>query len=203
MTPSANGSVLDIIRGRRSVPKMKTDPVPRALIDQLLDAAVWVPNHRLTEPWQFFVLEGDAKRRFAEVRREFRRGQLPNPDAPEVKPALDKVYESTVETPVIILVTSHLADDPEVREEDIWATYGAAVAFMIGAWSHGVGTYFRTGALRDAPALRALVDLPENRRIIGVLYVGYPAEVPQRRRTPAAAKTVWLGGAPQAARDRH
>ncbi len=173
---------------------MKPDPIPRALIEQLLDAAVWAPNHRLTEPWQFFVLEGAAKRRFAEIRREFRRSQLPNPEAPEVQAALDKVYQSAVETPILIAVTSHLADDPETREEDVWATYGAAYAFMLGAWAYGVGTYFRTGALRDALGLRELLGLPDNRRIIGVIYVGYPAEVPQRKRSPASAKTVWLDG---------
>ncbi len=192
MAEGLNGRVLDVIRTRRSIAKMKPDPVPRALIEQLLDAAVWSPNHRVTEPWQFFVLEGDAKRRFAEIRREFRRKALPNPNAPEVQAALDKVYTDTVNTPLIIVVTSNLVDDPELREEDVWATYGAAYAFMLGAWANGLGTYFRTGALRDDPALRERLGLPEQRRVIGIIYAGYPADVPQRKRTPAAAKTVWL-----------
>lgn len=192
MEAERSGSVLEVIRGRRSIPKMRPDPVPRKLIEQLLDAAVWAPNHRLTEPWQFFVLEGESKRRYAEIRRDFRRSQLPNPDAPEVRPALDQVYRSTIETPAIIAVTSHVADDPETREEDFWATFGAAYAFMIGAWSYGLGTYFRTGAIRDDPRLRALLALPENRRILGVLYIGYPEAVPQRKRVPASEKTVWL-----------
>ena len=191
-TQGSSMSVLGAIRSRRSIAKMKPDPVPRELIAQLLDAAVWVPNHRLTEPWQFFVLEGESKRRFAALRRDFRRTQLPNPDAPEVQPALAKVYQSTADTPVILIVTSHLADDPETREEDLWATYGAAYAFMIGAWSHGVGTYFRTGSFRDYPPLRGLLGLREDRRVIGVIYAGYPEEVPPRRRTPASEKTVWL-----------
>lgn len=185
-------AILEAIRGRRSIARMKPDPVPRDLVMRLLDAAVWSPNHRLTEPWQFFVLEGESKQRFAEIRRDFRRRQLPNPDAAEVQPALDKVYRDTVETPLIIAVTSHLAEGPETCEEDIWATYGAAYAFMLGAWAEGLGTYFRTGAMRDDPKLRRLLSLPENRRIIGIIYAGYPADVPARRRTPAAEKTVWL-----------
>lgn len=189
---SAPTPVLEAIRGRRSIARMKPDPVPRDLVMRLLDAAVWSPNHRLTEPWQFFVLEGESKERFAQIRRDFRRKQLPNPEAAEVQPALDKVYRDTVETPLIIAVTSHLAEDPERREEDIWATYGAAYAFMLGAWSEGLGTYFRTGVMRDDPLLRQLLSLPENRRIIGIIYAGYPADVPARRRTPAAEKTVWL-----------
>jgi nitroreductase len=192
LSQGARMSVLDAIRGRRSIPQMRPDPIPRALIENLLGAAIWSPNHKVTEPWRFFVLEGESKRRFAEIRRDFRRMRLPNPDAPEVRPALDKVYKETVETPVIIAVTSHLADDPETREEDIWATYGAAYAFMLGAWSEGIGTYFRTGVLREMKPLRELLSLPANERLIGIIFAGYPAEVPQRRRTPAAEKTVWL-----------
>lgn len=190
--PSRAAAVLDVIRSRRSVPKLKPDPVPHALIERLLDASVWAPNHRVTEPWQFFVLDGESKRRFAEIRRDARRKAMPNPDAPEVQAALDKVYRDTAETPLIIGVTSAMPEDPEAREEDIWATYGAAYAFMLGAWAEGLGTYFRTGAIRDDPALRRLLNLPDNRRVIGIIYAGYPVEVPTRKRTPATQKTVWL-----------
>ncbi|HKX19565.1 MAG TPA: nitroreductase [bacterium] len=190
--PNRAAAVLDVIRSRRSVPKLKPDPVPYALVERLLDAAVWAPNHRVTEPWQFFVLDGEAKRRFAEIRRDARRKAMPNPDAPEVQAALDKVYRDAAETPLIIAVTSAMPEDLEAREEDIWATYGAAYAFMLGAWAEGLGTYYRTGAIRDDPALRRLLNLPDNRRVIGIIYAGYPVEVPTRRRTPATEKTVWL-----------
>jgi nitroreductase len=197
MTETAE-RVLDVIRTRRSVPRTKQDPIPREVVQRLLDAAVWVPNHRLTEPWQFFVLDGPSRQRFAEIRREWRRRQLPDPDAPGVAAALAKVYEETLATPVIIVVTAHLSEDPDRREEDAWATFGAAYAFMLAAWAHGIGTYFRTGGVRDDPALRRMLGLPPDRRIIGVLYAGYPAEVPQRRRTPASEKTVWLDPPPEA-----
>jgi len=186
-------TVVEAITTRRSIARVKPDPVPREVLERALAAAVWVPNHRLTEPWQFFVLQGEARRRFGEIRREFRRTTLPNPDAPEVQPALARVYEDTVQTPAIVVVTAHTAEEPEIREEDAWATFAAAYAFMLALWSEGVGTYFRTGALRDYPPLREMLRLPPDRRILGVVYVGYPAEVPQKRRTPAADRTVWLG----------
>jgi nitroreductase len=185
-------TVLEAITTRRSVPLFKGDPVPRDVVAQLLDAAVWVPNHRLTEPWQFFVLGERAKRRFAEVRRDFRASTMPDPHAAGVQAALQKIIDDTVATPVLVIFTARLIDDPELREEDAWATFGTAYAFMLGAWSMGIGTYFRTGAIRDYPPLREFLNLPGDRRIIGILYGGYPATVPQKRRTPAAEKTVWL-----------
>jgi nitroreductase len=41
--------------------------------------------------------------------------------------------------------------------------------------------------------LRRRLNLFDDRRVIGIVYAGYPVEVPTRRRTPAADKTVWLG----------
>lgn len=192
MSETRQMTVLEAIQTRRSIAQFRPDPVPREVIERVLEAAVWVPNHRVTEPWQFFVLGEQTKRRFGQIRRDLRAATLPNPDAPEVQPALQKMYADTINTPAIIIVTAQGHDDPEIREENYWATFGAVYAFMVGAWSLGLGTFFRTGALRDYSPLRTLLQLPDDRRIIGVLYVGYPATVPQKRRTPAAEKTVWL-----------
>ncbi|MEX0766453.1 MAG: nitroreductase [bacterium] len=185
-------SVIEAITTRRSVPQFKPDPVPKELIQRLLDVAVWVPNHRMTEPWQFYVLGETTKRKFAEIRRDFRKQSLPNPDAPEVKPALQKIVDDTVKTPVVIIVTSRGHTDPELQEENYWATFGAVYAFMLAAWAEGLGTYFRTGSIREYPLLRQMLNLEDDQRIIGVVYAGYPAMVPQKQRTSATNKTVWL-----------
>lgn len=185
-------TVIDVITTRRSIPQFRPDPIPRETIARLLEVAVWVPNHRLTEPWQFYVLGEQSKRRFGELRRDYRASTLPNPRAPEVQPALQKVVDDTVRTPAIIVFTAHGHVDPELHEENHWATFGAAYAFMLAAWSLGIGTYFRTTAFRDYPPLREFLKLPAEQRVIGVLFVGYPAVVPQRPRTPAAEKTVWM-----------
>ncbi len=192
MQQTSQMTVLEAIATRRSVAQFRPDPIPRETVVQLLDAAVWVPNHQLTEPWQFYVLGENSKRGFAEIRRDFRASTLPDPHAPAVQPALEKIVDDTLNTPVIIVVTSQGDDDPELLEENYWATFGAAYAFMLGAWSLGIGTYFRTAAFRDYPPLREFLDLPPDRRIIGIIYAGYPAAVPQKRRTPASEKTVWL-----------
>ncbi|OLC30927.1 MAG: hypothetical protein AUH31_03715 [Armatimonadetes bacterium 13_1_40CM_64_14] len=192
MSQTLPRTVIDVITTRRSIPQFRSDPIPSDTIARLLEVAVWVPNHRLTEPWQFFVLGEKSKRRFGEIRRDFRASMLPNPQAAGVQPALQKVVDDTVRTPAIVIFTSQGHDDPELREENYWSTFGAAYAFMLAAWSEGIGTYFRTSAFRDYPPLREFLHLPPDTRVIGVLYVGYPAVVPQRPRTSAAEKTVWM-----------
>ena len=185
-------TVLEAIKTRRSVPRLRPDPVPREVIEQMLEAAVWAPNHRLTEPWRFCVLQGEGKQRFAEIRRQFRASTFPNPQAPEAVRALDKLYADTLATPAIIVPTVHLPDDEEIRDENIAATFMAIQNMMLVATDLGVGTYMRTGPLRDHPAFRALLGLEDDRRILAMIHVGYPVEVPQKRRTPAGERTVWL-----------
>lgn len=45
---------------RRSIGRVRQDPTPRETIERLREAAIWVPNHHLTEPWHFFVGTGAA-----------------------------------------------------------------------------------------------------------------------------------------------
>jgi nitroreductase len=181
------------ISRRVSVRRFRSDPVPRDVIEQLLDAAVRAPNHKLTEPWRFVVLTGGAKDRVAMIRAAHRLKRFENPDSPEARAASDKVLREAADVPVYIVVLSAENADEITREEDYAATMMAVTNLMIAAESLGLGTYLRTGGvLRDA-ALAELIELPDHYRIVGLLSLGYPAEQePPRRRKPASQLTRWL-----------
>ena len=51
----------DAIRERRSIKRFAEQPVTREQIETLLSAATLAPNHRLTQPWRFYVLGPDAR----------------------------------------------------------------------------------------------------------------------------------------------
>jgi len=186
-------TVIETIRARRSIPKLRPDAVPREALEQMLEAAVWAPNHRLTEPWRFYVITGeDAKRRFAEIRRRLRASSFPNPDAPEAQKALGRISQDTMGTPALIVVTVHQTGDEERREEDVAATFMAIENLMLAGVELGVGTYMRTGPIMRDPDLRAWLQLEDDRRIVAIIYAGHASDVPQKRRTLATEKTVWL-----------
>ena len=44
---------LTAIKTRRSVKEYLPTEIPREWIEELLDAAHWAPNHKLTHPWRF------------------------------------------------------------------------------------------------------------------------------------------------------
>ncbi len=184
---------IEAIQRRTSVRRFRPDPIAQETIELLLDCAVRAPNHKLTEPWRFAVLTGDAVGRFAEIRGRSRLKRFDDPDAPEARAAADKMRRETLETPAVIVVICAVSPDERTREEDYAATMMATANLMIAAESLGLGTYLRTGGLMNETDLTGMVDLDHGFRVAGVVLLGYPAdiEVPKRRR-PAGELTRWI-----------
>jgi nitroreductase len=185
---------IEAIQRRTSVRRYRPEPVPRETIELLLDCAVRAPNHKLTEPWRFAVLTGDAKASLAEIKARHRLKRYDDPTSDEARAGMDKVRRETLEAPALIVVMSRVHHDDITREEDYAAVMMATANLMTAAQSLGLGTYLKTGGVMRDPALVELVGLPDGYRIVGVLSVGYPAEAgAPRRRRPAGELTRWLG----------
>jgi nitroreductase len=185
---------IDAIQRRTSVRRYRSEPVPRETIELLLECAVRAPNHKLTEPWRFAVLTGEAKTRLAEIKAKHRLKRYEDPSSAEARSGMDKVRQETLEVPAVIVIMSRVHEDEVMREEDYAAVMMATANLMTAAQSLGLGTYLKTGGVMRDPALGQLVGLLDGYRIVGVLSLGYPAETdPPRRRRPAGDLTQWLG----------
>ena len=103
-----------VIRDRRSVRQFTDRPVTRADIEQLLDAATQAPNHRLTQPWRFYVLGPDARRAYATVLGGRKAKKVE--DSAAAQAVVDKVVATAVALPAQIAVAMTLSDNPDVRE---------------------------------------------------------------------------------------
>lgn len=183
----------EAITRRTSVRAFRPDPVSQETVQRLLDAAVRAPNHKLTEPWRFVVVAGDALRRYAEIRRTHRAERFADPSAPEAAAAIAKTYREHLETPRFVFVLQALTDDAVRREEDYASVMMAAQSLMVAAVAEGLGTYLRTGGIMERPEVRALVGATPAQRIVAIVSLGYPSEdSAPRRRTPAAQLTTWL-----------
>ena len=54
--------LIEAIRGRRSIRKFKERPVPRELIEKIIEAGTWAPSAKNRQQWRFTVLTGEAKK---------------------------------------------------------------------------------------------------------------------------------------------
>ena len=184
-------NVSDAIAQRRSIKKFQNRPITREEIDALLDAGVLAPNHHLTQPWRFYVLGPDARRRYGLALGERKARKLPDPDAANA--VREKTATEHVAFPAFIAVAMVLDEKPETREEDYAAVMQAVGNIMLAAVERGLGTHMRTGAVMDDPAARAAVGVRDGERIVAMLSVGVPAEVPPPKvRQGAAAVTTWM-----------
>ncbi|MFC1977424.1 nitroreductase [Chloroflexota bacterium] len=50
--------IIEAIRTRRSIRAFKPDPIPKAILEELLDVCRWAPSGGNTQPWHFAVLGG-------------------------------------------------------------------------------------------------------------------------------------------------
>jgi nitroreductase len=184
---------IEAIQRRTSVRRFRPEPVPREVIQRLLDCAVRAPNHKLTEPWRFAVLVGEARAQFAEIRAQHRLKRFADPQSTEAITGADKVRRESLGTPAFVVVMCAVSGDDITREEDYAAAMMGIANLMTAAESLGLGTYLRTGGVMREPPLAKLVGLEEGFRVAGVVSLGYPAESESpRRRRPAAEVTRWV-----------
>jgi nitroreductase len=184
----------EAIAARTSTRSFADRPVPRAVLERLLAAAVRAPNHKLTEPWRFAVLQGASAATFAALKRAHRATRFADPAAPEAAKAIEKTYREALGTPAFVVVMCAVSDDAVRREEDYASTMMAAQSLLIAATAEGLGSYLRTGGILEDPALRQLAQVPPGHRLVAVISLGYPAapQEPKRRSDPGA-RTLWLG----------
>ena len=181
----------EVISGRRSVREFTDRAVTREEIERLLDAAVQAPNHRMTQPWRFYVLGPEARRAYGAALGARKAKRVEDADAAEA--VLRKVTERHGALPAMLAVAVVVDDNPEIREEDYAAAFMAIENLSLAAHAAGLGTHIKTGAVMDDPRSRAAVGVPEGERIVATIELGEPAEVPDPKpRRAAADLTTWV-----------
>ena len=184
-------NILDSINARRSIKTFTDRPVSRGEIEQLLEAACQAPNHRMTEPWRFYVLGPRARRAYGEALGHRKAKRVDEAEA--AKAVVEKVAATHESLPVMLAVAITVNETPEIHEEDFAAAYMAIQNLSLVAHSRGLGTHIKSGAIMDDPAARAAVGLPEGERIIAIVNVGEPDGSPHgQARRPATELTTWV-----------
>lgn len=183
--------VMDSILDRRSIREFTDREVSSEEIERLLEAAAHAPNHRMTQPWRFYVLGPEARRAYGASLGARKAKRVEDPDAAQA--VLDKVTDKHASLPAMLAVAVVLDDNPEIREEDYAATFMAIQNLSLAAHAMGLGTHIKTGAVMDDPRSRKAVGVPEGERIVATIEVGEPAAVPEPKpRSAASDLTTWV-----------
>lgn len=173
-------SLADVMRQRRTIHVFQSEVPPRELILEAIEVARWAPNHRVTEPWRFHLLGPQTATEIVELNARL----VAAKSGPEAGAAKRQQWS---QVPGWLVATSPHSSDEMLETEDYAATCCAIQNLTLFLWAHGVGVKWTTGQVtRHADFFRLLGISPSERRIVGMLWYGYPAEVPAQSRKPVS-----------------
>jgi len=176
VTPERFGEML---RARRTVNFFQPEPVPRQLLLEAVEVARWAPNHRLTEPWHFYLLGEEMTERIRRLIVDLKAGN-------ENEAARDRVWSRLKAIPSWFVLTCRLSPDKPVQEREDYAACACAVQnLMLYLWQAGIGVKWTSGqVIRDERFYRLLGIEAETESVVGLFWCGRPAHEPrpQKRR---------------------
>lgn len=181
------GAVAQAITERRTVVQFKPDPVSPELLEELLDVAVWAPNHHLREPWRFIAVQGEGRRMLASaIYAGF-------PPERREKVAPEKITDRILSVPMHLIVVAPVDPRPLVYEEDFAAACALIQNLQLAGWELGLGMVWKTDPWLKSPDFRQKMGVNLGEMIVGYMQIGYPEAVPAPRpRTAAKDRLTWV-----------
>jgi len=196
----------DVLRGRRSIRGYKSDPVPKALIEEILELAMRAPSSMNTQPWNFTILSGAAldkiragntERNLAGVphSREFRIGKAFEGQhrdrqvgvAKQLFAAMGIAREDKEARQDWVLrgfrqfdapVCVIITYDRELADSDDTAFDCGAVttALVNAAWSRGLGAVINSQGIMQSPVVREHAGIADDQVVMKAVALGWPDE---------------------------
>ena len=156
-------------------------------VDELLQIAARVPDHRRLEPWRFLVFEGAARAKAGDAIAA--RHAERTPDASEKE--LQKERNRFLRAPVVIAVisTPDQAHKTPVWEQELSAGAVCQNLLLAANAAGWAGVWLTEWIAFDGP-FTATLGLQTDERIAGFLYLGTAKLNPPERARPALSDKI-------------
>jgi nitroreductase len=73
--------IVEVIKERKSIRAFKSDPVPKAILAEIMELALRAPSWGNTQPWEFAIVTGE---KLEEIRQAFVKKAAPEEDNPDI-----------------------------------------------------------------------------------------------------------------------
>ena len=164
-------ALLTLLKERRSIRRYLPDPVPDAMVEQLLEAGRWAPSAGNRQPWTLIAVRDEAIRQQVGAHSAYYFVR----------------WAHVAEAPLLIVLCGDARNRVYRRylHEDVGL---AGSQIMLQAKALGLGTCWIGGL--DRPAIASILHVPEHMEIVGLLTVGFPDEDPAPRSRKPLAEVV-------------
>ena len=196
----------DIVHERRSIRGYQQKPVPRELIEEIIDLAKRAPSSMNTQPWHFHVITGEPLERIRKGNTE----KMMSGSAVDREIKMNHGYEGPhrerqIEIAVQLFEAMGIARDDKPKRLD-WVMRGfrqfdapvsivitvdkalvddtiahfdcgaATYGLVLAAWSKGLGSVINGQGIMQSSVVRENANIPEDEVIMTCVAMGYPSD---------------------------
>jgi len=187
----------EAIRQRRSVRKFDPRPVPREILEEIIEKALWAPSRMNTQEWYLVVMTRDKMEDLLPLIREA--GERLKYKLEETFRERPDIIERTLRffadlggAPVAVFAfipRTEVRLEPgmdsyaryraeSTRMDNIQSTAALIQNLLLLAHEAGLGSTWMTGPLTLGDEIAALMGL-EHMELVAVIPLGYPAHMPK------------------------
>lgn len=190
-------NITDAIQTRRSVKVFKDiEPISKETVERLLQAAIMAPNHHHTEPWKFFVLQGDGRLPLTRKLAEWAKTRVDDPESEAGQNRIKKISSKPLVAPtaIVVALSPKVGNEKAIYIEDVSAVSAAVQNILLEAHGLGLGAIWKSGPAYYAEPVKKYFNLTDEEEILGVIYVGESdmKKNNEPKRIPLEEKTVWI-----------
>ncbi|MBC8461748.1 MAG: nitroreductase family protein [Deltaproteobacteria bacterium] len=157
---------LEAIRARRSIRQYQSKPIPKEVIEQIVDCGRWAPTAMNQQPWKFVVVTDEAMRtQIADI---------------------TDYGKFIAQAPACVAV---FCEDTMYYLEDGCA---AVENILLGATALGVGSCWVAGDKKKyCEEVTRLLDVPSGYKLIALIALGYAAQPGRARKKSLDEVLCW------------
>ena len=145
---------IEALKTRRSVRVYEEKPVPREIIEEIIDTARLAPSANNIQAWEFVVVTEPGTRREIADLTDY--GKF--------------IAQAGACVAVFAKGVKHYLEDGSAATENI----------LVAAHALGLGTCWVAGYKKDyAEPIANLLDVPDGHQLVALISLGYPAETPE------------------------
>jgi len=185
----------EVIRGRRAIRRYRPEAVQSELIHRILTAAEWAPSGRNEQAREYLVVSGEKFRQMAAAYYQAAEIYTREWKDQSRRPPFLAFARNFGGAPLIVVVLTELRADPLERKMVLESASAAMQNLHLAAFAEGLGSCWMTGPLQNESVIREILGIPEEKEIVALMPVGYPAETPRppsRRDPELSVKVRWV-----------
>ena len=183
-------NILEAIRTRRTIYRFRPERVSAEVVQRMIEAGTWAPNHRLTQPWRYTIVGQETQRAIAETFASAQAAEKSTKSSLTIDDVREKFLAKFMSKPNLIVISCQEVADPKQRREDLAAAACAVQNMQLAAWSEGVGCQWGTGAPTRHSAVLEILGITNDESVVAFLFFGYPEELPVAPARKAMAEVV-------------